>query len=103
MTEEVKVLTRDPCLANGISPDGRQWRVLLWEDTALYEITQVREDDFGREVPDRRAYLPASLAAHFTSHMRAEAQLKRYLLNRWEESDAARAKSDKRNGKKDAA
>lgn len=98
-----KILNRLDCLPNNVSPDGRQWRVLLWGDTALYEITQVRLDELDREVPDRRAYLPPSLAAKFTSLHRAQAHLSRYLLNRWEESDEARAKIDKRKGIKDAA
>ena len=100
---DVKILDRKDGLIANTSPDGRNWRVYRFGDTAMYEISQCREDEFGREVPDRRAYVPPEFKAVFTSMGRAQQALTRFLTQRWDESDAVKAKLDKKAGKKDAA
>lgn len=101
--EDVKILDRKESLITNVSPDGRRWRIFRSGETAMYEVSQCREDEFGHEVPDRRAYVPEMFKAVFTSQGRAQQALTRFLLQRWDESDAVKAKLDRKQGKRDAA
>lgn len=100
MTE---VMTRKESIPNNIGPDGKQWRIFRYRDTAMYEVVTVRKDEFENEIPDRRAQVPGLFKSLFTSTGKAQSTLTRFLTIVWDESDAERAKLDKKAGKKDAA
>jgi hypothetical protein len=103
MTDEVRVMTRAESIPNFKSPDGKQWRILRSGDTAMYEVVTVRVDEFDNEVPDRRAHVPEQFKSLFTSVAKAQKSLTQFLIARWDESDEATAKLNKKAVKRDAA
>ena len=86
MTDEVKVLNSRDAIPAGITPTGVTHKVFREGEVALYEVFPVREDEFGKQYPDKSR--KQIVFGTFTSEQRAAEALRRQLCVLWSESDA---------------
>lgn len=81
----VEILDRSKGLLNNISPTGTQYSIVL-----------VRGGNMLFQIKTNQGTLPVHLSGMYTSVARAQTALTSFLLDRWEESDAASEKAAKR-------
>lgn len=84
MTDLVKVLTKDNSLIDNTSPTGQKYKITNVPETTLFQIVQ--EGGAGGR-------LPFDLAGQFTSAVKAQTTLTKFLLKFWAQSDAKVKKS----------
>ena len=99
MTDVSKELTRSLGLATNTDANGKTWGIRCNTQTALYEITLQKEEEF---VKPKQYPKESKLHGAFTKAILAERVIQEWLKTSWDYNDAQVIKATRKKAKQKA-